>query len=510
MKSYRYISIALMALLLMMTAACTKAELCNDAEHPHRAGVRFDYDWATNVTSDVKATHQLPDSMLVIVKRIIGTELTGCRVSATDGKGYYLFNGPIPIPAADPATTGDDTGDNTGTDNTGNDDNTGGNDDTGGSDNTGGNDNTGDNTGSDAGGGSPADNSGNAGNTDNTDNTPARAGDTDTDPDGDTDTDTDNTPPAAPIPDVPGYNAPTDLFKVRPGMFKCITVNRDTTEFDYKEIIEYVETGWPETTLRELCVEYKRYGYRSPKLRNPIPGWSDYNIYGNPDEDGYPAADNYLQPDMTPVYYDSISPVTISRNVEQEFTFHPILLTQNIDIRFHIRKKVDVAPFAIDAVYADISGIPYRLNLSTDLFDIRNTAKMQFTCQLEDANGNKITDSNTNEYLLCHGNIDVLSLVNAPNPDVTRGPGIMQLMITLRGTNKPIRLRINLFHAIERANLYKADNDGAWAHRRKAYGTLEIDTGLVIDEKAVITNDEEGGLDKWIVVGQEDDIVVDA
>ena len=293
-------------------------------------------------------------------------------------------------------------------------------------------------------------------------------------------------------------------------MFKCITVNRDTTEFDYKEIIEYVETGWPETTLRELCVEYKRYGYRSPKLRNPIPGWSDYNIYGNPDEDGYPAADNYLQPDMTPVYYDSISPVTISRNVEQEFTFHPILLTQNIDIRFHIRKKVDVAPFAIDAVYADISGIPYRLNLSTDLFDIRNTAKMQFTCQLEDANGNKITDSNTNEYLLCHGNIDVLSLVNAPNPDVTRGPGIMQLMITLRGTNKPIRLRINLFHAIERANLYKADNDGAWAHRRKAYGTLEIDTGLVIDEKAVITNDEEGGIDKRIVVGQEDDIVVDA
>ena len=134
---------------------------------------------------------------------------------------------------------------------------------------------------------------------------------------------------------------------------------------------------------------------------------------------------------------------------------------------------------------------------------------MQFTCQLEDANGNKITDSNTNEYLLCHGNIDVLSLVNAPNPDVTRGPGIMQLMITLRGTSKIIRLRINLFHAIQRANLYKADNDGAWAHRRKAYGTLEIDTGLVIDEKAVITNDEEGGLDKWIDIGK-DEIIVDA
>ena len=498
MKSYRYISIALMALLLMMTAACTKAELCNDAEHPHRAGVRFDYDWATNVTSDVKATHQLPDSMLVIVKRIIGTELTGCRVSATDGKGYYLFNGPIPIPAADTSgndnTSGnDDTGDNTGTDdNTGNDNTGDGDANTEGTD---AGDNAGaDNTGNDVAGGSAGDDADAGDNTDGTDNT------------GGTDAGDD----PAPIPDVPGYNAPTDLFKVRPGMFKCITVNRDTTEFDYKEIIEYVETGWPETTLRELCVEYKRYGYRSPKLRNPIPGWSDYNIYGNPDEDGYPAADNYLQPDMTPVYYDSISPVTISRNVEQEFTFHPILLTQNIDIRFHIRKKVDVAPFAIDAVYADISGIPYRLNLSTDLFDIRNTAKMQFTCQLEDANGNKITDSNTNEYLLCHGNIDVLSLVNAPNPDVTRGPGIMQLMITLRGTNKPIRLRINLFHAIERANLYKADNDGAWAHRRKAYGTLEIDTGLVIDEKAVITNDEEGGLDKWIVVGQEDDIVVDA
>ena len=290
-----------------------------------------------------------------------------------------------------------------------------------------------------------------------------------------------------------------------------VTINRDTTEFLYDELYNYLEHGIENgTALHDLNVEYKRYKYGSPRLRGQIPGWTDYNIYGNPDDAGHPSADNYLQPDLPPVYYDSIAPCDIAIHSEQLFTFKPELLTQNIDIRFHIRKKVDVAPFSIEAVYADISGIPFRMNLSTGLFDIRNTAKMMFTCKLEDGNGNVITDNDANTFLLSHGNIDVLSLVNAPNDDVTRGPGIMQLMIKIKNNPKVVRVRVNLFHAIERAKLYKpSDEDGAWAHRRKAYGVLEIDTNLVIDEKFVITNDEDGGLDKWVEVGRGD-IIIDA
>lgn len=404
MKRYFYIFIALTVLL----SACTKAELCEDAEHPHRAGVRFAFDWAN--ADDDKYAHQKPDSMLVLAKRIIGTWLTGCRVNsgckneADQGKGWYLLNGPSPQFDED-----------------------------------------------------------------------------------------DN-----PIP-VDGIDTPTDLFKVQAGLFKCIAINRDTTEFLYNEINEYAKGDLiGETTLRDLCVEYKRYNYRSPKLRNVIPGWTDYNIYGD--------AENYLQPDMAPVYYDSIAPVTISRGVEHLFTFKPILLTQNIDIRFHIQKKVDVAPFLIETVYAEISGIPYRLNLSTDRFDIRNTAKMMFTCNLCNENGQTISDTETNEYLLCHGNIDVLSLINAPNTHTLRGPGIMQLMIRIKG-RKTIRVKVNLRNAILEANLYEATEDGEWARRRKEHGVLDIKTNLVIDEEAVLPSDD-GGMEVWTQAGL-DDIVVD-
>ena len=91
MKYSAYIVIALMALL----AACTKAELCEEAEHPHKAGVQFAFDWS-GVNSDARAAfHETEpgtqDSMLVIAKRIIGTRITGCRVDAKDGKGFYLF-----------------------------------------------------------------------------------------------------------------------------------------------------------------------------------------------------------------------------------------------------------------------------------------------------------------------------------------------------------------------------------------------------------------------------------
>lgn len=469
MKNSAYILLTLLALLF----ACTKAELCEEGDHPHRAGVRFAYDWST-VNSDPRVSFHgtMPSTekdtvMLTIVKRIIGTEITGCVFNVIKNKGYYLTNAPaasvLPTDGDDSTSGGSPAGDG---------------DDTGGSD-------TGD-------GGTPTTGDGGDGGTDGGTDTPApaRVGEVSA------------SAPAQEVFDV-------DLFKIRPGTFKMMTVNRDTTEFLYNDILTYIESSWAEAKLHDLCVEYKRYRYGSAKLRNQVPGWTDYNIYGNPDETGHPSADNYLQPDMAPVYYDSIAPCDIARNSEQLFTFKPELLTQNIDIRFHIRKKVDVMPFSIEAVYADISGIPFRINLSTGLFDIRNTAKMMFTCKMEDANGNEIVDDDANTYLLCHGNIDVLSLVNAPNADVIRGPGIMQLMIRLKDNSKVIRLRINLRHAIERANLYQAIDDGAWAHRRKAYGTLEIDTGLVIDEKFVITNDEEGGLDKWIDIGK-DEIIVDA
>lgn len=431
---------------MALLTACTKAELCEHTELSHRAGVRFDYDWSlVNSDSRVNFHGAMPNKRDTVMLTII-KRIIGTEITACCYN--VLQNKGYSLTDDTPESIPLDVTASI-TDREDGDANT-------------------------------------AGNTDNTDNSDNK---------NDTPTNKEH------------FNI--DLFKVRPGTFKLITVNRDTTEFDYTELYNYIETGWAETPLHELCVEYKRYKYGSKKLRDQIPGWSDYNVYGNPDENGIPAADNYLQPDMAPVYYDSIAPCEVSKNSEHLFTFKPILLTQNVDIRFHIRKKVDVSPFSIEAVYADISGIPYRLNLSTGLFDILNTAKMMFTCKLENANGEEIADEDNNTYLLCHGNIDVLSLVNAPNDETVRGPGILQLMVKIKDRPKAVRARVNLFHAIERANLYRPIDDGEWAVRRKAYGTLEIDTGLVIDEAATVTQDEEGGLDVWVEVGK-DEIIVDA
>ena len=260
----------------------------------------------------------------------------------------------------------------------------------------------------------------------------------------------------------------------------------------------YVRAAETDTTLRDLNVEYKRYAYKDPNLRGTVNYWKDYNTYGD--------NQNYIQPDITPIYYDTIAPCDIKKNELEQFTFKPHLLTQNIDIRFHIRKKVDVIPFIIDSIYADISGIPYKVNLSNDFIDISTTCKMMFQAWLENESGTRIQDTEQNTYLLCHGNIDVLSVVNAPDSIVGRGPGIMQVMVFIRD-RQPIRGRINLYHTIYRANLYEITEDGMNARRRKENGVLEIDSNLLIDENFVISSDDDG-LERW-QAAEEGDIVID-
>ena len=465
MKYSAYIVIALMALL----AACTKAELCEEAEHPHKAGVQFAFDWS-GVNSDARAAfHETEpgtqDSMLVIAKRIIGTRITGCRVDAKDGKGFYLFDGNIGDIILNPG--GDSTTDDS--------------------------DGTDSSDGSDGSDGTDA--------TDATDGSPsgflAASG---------------TTRAASTLPAAPGYTVSTDQFRVQPGTFKFITVNFDKEEFLYDELYDYVGDGVTANTyLRDLCVRYKLYRYNSPLLHDYIPDWPDYNVYGPRDEYGMPTGEIYLQPDLMPVYYDSISPLIIDKNTTQKFTFRPSILTQNIDIFFDVHKVTDGddgIPFAIDTVCAEISGIPYRLNLSRDVFDIKNTGKMRFECWREDDNGQRLRfkDTEASTDLHYHANIDVFSIVNSADASAFRGPGILQLMIKIKGM-KTIHARINLHETIAKAMLFNSTDDGLWAYRRKDHGVLRIATTLVIDKQAVLPS-EHSGLEIWTNAG-DDDILVD-
>jgi len=462
---------------LLLVVACTEVELFDDPNYDKRADVQFSYDWTTNAPQDVY-NHTVPDSMFILAKRIVGAWKCAIKINSYDGMGYYLWNAPSKE-VEDPVFEDDEEPEPVSVD--------GGEVDT-----------------------DPESQSkqtafmrhrllGTRAEGDSTEVVVSDSTATE-EPEPEPEPEPDPTPEPTPeIDSQPGVTEATDIFQIIPGFYKFITFNLDTTELIYQDVAEYLSATETPATMRDLCVEYKRYAYHDPQLRGTVNFWKDYNLYGD--------GKNYIQPDITPIYYDTIPNERITRETQSTLTFRPGLLTQNIDIRFKIRKKVDVVPFVIDSVYADISGIPYRVNLSNDFIDIKQTCKMMFRNYLEDANGNRITDTETNTELRCHGNIDVLSLVNAHDSTMVKGPGVMQVMIFVRGFH-PIRGKINLYHCIRRANLMDDMGDGLWARKRKNHGVLEIDSDMIIDERLILTDDGDGGLDRWISMGEED-IVID-
>lgn len=380
MISSRYRYLLLLPVVLLLTH-CTRAELCEDTEHPHRASVKFAFNWS-NATSDTYV-HSVPDTMNILAKRIIGTWKCMLQVDAIKAEGYYLWNAPE------------------------------------------------------------------------------------------------------------GMTDKTTEFRLRSGIYKLLAYNRDDKEFIYSDITDYLqqddENG---KLLADLFVEYRRYSYNDPNLRGTVDYWKDYNNYGG--------GVNYIQPDITPIYYDSITPVHVEENAPSTYIFKPNLMTQNIDVKFHVHKKVDVVPFTIDSIYAEISGIPFRVNMANGFLDISETCKMLFKTHFRNADGKTVKDNNTTTDLECHGTIDVLSVVNAPDEKVTYGPGILQVMIFVHDRNTPIRGKVNLFYPIRRANLYEITEDGLHAVRHKRHATIDVEANLVIDENFLVTSDDDSGFERWI------------
>jgi len=429
---------------LLVAGACTEVDLYDGPDYTRRTDVTFAYDWDAKAPDD-GYIHEVPDSMFIIAKRIVGSWKCAMEVSSLNGSGYYLWNAPSniepePEPEPEPIQT----------------DSTSGGDD-------------------------------------------IIVNPNETEVVVDTVSVRGFTRGLTRADAQPGVDYATDVFQIIPGTYKFITFNCDTTAYLYQDLYQYLAAEENQTTLQELCMEYKRYEYGDSALRGTVADWKDFNVYGD--------GKNYIQPDITPIYYDSLTNQRIDQSVTTDLLFKPGLLTQNIDIRFHIRKNVDKLKFTIDSIYADISGIPFRLNLSNDYFDIKTTCKMMFQNYMEDADGNRIKDSDTNTDLYCHGNIDVLSVVDASVSTTTRGPGIMQLMIFVKGYSA-IRGMINLYHCIRRANLIDDVGDGVWARKRKNHGVLQIDSDLLIDENLIITEDGDGGLDRWISL-DEQEIVID-
>ena len=331
----------------------------------------------------------------------------------------------------------------------------------------------------------------------------------------------------------------SDRFSLPVGTYKFLTISCDTTELDYTNVYKFLNdnTGM---VLQDVDVSYKTYGIRDKGYRGFRPGWEDNNNYGA----------RYMQPDVYPLFYDTIAPRDLNLGETMRCHFTPNALTQNIDVYLTIKKKSENNNFTIDSVQAELAGIPISLNLSTGYLDITKTAKLPFRMDryvdgqklevVKDSEGKIVSSGDTHESteIECHGNIDCTGIVYNADPEALSGPGIMQLAIYLTiekkipiyqrdqngdlvlddngqliiiGYNtmrsaKMIQGKINLFHTLREADLLEYLAGGRYVKKKVDHAVLRINADVELNADNISEESNEG-MDSWVSSGSKDIII---
>lgn len=295
-----------------------------------------------------------------------------------------------------------------------------------------------------------------------------------------------------------------DSLAIPVGEYRFYTLPLDDKEIDYSELDEFVNGNSIDRPIHSVGLTYRDYDISDPDLRSKLTEWDDFNPYAK-----------YMQADLKPLFYDSTQVINVERDQQVQHTFHPSILTQNIEINFNIDKKSNGTEFMVDKVWAEISGVPKYINISNCHLDITQTAKVMFPVTLTAAD-NSEGDSFANKTIKCQGNIDVTGLVNVQrgkgdtDNDVKRkihGPGIMQVIIyghaidpvSGRTRHKKWQGIINLYEPIRRADLMYTSPDGSYSMRKKEAGVIDINARLTLDgEKIVSDAADDNGIGQWI------------
>ncbi len=295
-----------------------------------------------------------------------------------------------------------------------------------------------------------------------------------------------------------------DIFNIRTGDYKFAVFNMDEEEFIFEDVDEYITSDDPDKHLQDLYVQYKSLDRDDPNLHGVVKGWVDYNPYAK-----------FIQPDVHPIYVDSLTTHYVHREGVRLCQFHPKRLTQDIDIYFNIKKINDGTPFKIDSVRAEMAGIPHRINLANGYFDITQTRKMMFSPKMSTLEGALIPDGE-NEYdfntIRCHKMLSVPAIVHNNSENLVTGPGIMQVMIFLTAIDengeerhKKIQGKINLYNTLAAAELVKFSDDGLYATRTRQHTVLDIKVDIEMNGSSIIENADNGsGLDIWIQTESDD------
>lgn len=454
----------------LMAASCSvDVDLCTDPFHPHSAEVSYGFSFADGTAA--------PDSMFIIANRVVARRVSAMTVSSATGRGYFVQGAIEGINEPEEPAPGDSSGGDTPPEDIEISTEGGGEGQPGGSD-------------ASVGGAASSRQAGLP------DSSPGDDLDGEGDPSGGTDAGGDASAEEPADQSLASFRLPV-------GDYRFMAFNMDTTELIYDDVMAYL-AGDGAMGMGELCVDYRTYSKDDPELRKALPAWQDYNPYAG-----------FMQPDMRPLLVDTVA-ASLAQGQRLACRFAPGTMSQNVDIYFTITKKADAEPFVVDSVMGEISGLPVRINLARGDLDISRTCKMMFRTGLVAADGPPLADSYAAQSVRCHANIDVPGIVPGSAPDVSTGPGIMQVIIFVHAANpadpsavltKKIQGKINLYNTLREARLTDYTDDGMHVRRTAEHGVLDINAELVIDGETIIENaDNEQGIDSWLPC---DDIVVD-
>lgn len=472
MKTKKMMMTVVMTIILaavVFSSCTTDVDLCYNPEHPHQAKVKYEFNWGS-YAKDIAAD----DSMYVIADRVINHWKAAMIVSPNDPvRGRFVFNGPATADENNqskpetPGTTPDTPAD--------------------------------EDVEEELPGDGPVD-GGTLASPRREIAAATRAGNGENTPDSDKE--------SAPKPAVPQTGTLTE-FQIRPGDYKFIAFRVNKEEMIYDDVDAYLHDETGEKHLQDIYVEYKVYNKRDGNLRKTLADWQDYNPYAQ-----------YIQPDIRPVFYDTLPARRIETGSTVTCKFTPRPVTQHIDINFTIKKKLNLVGkgkendvrFIVDSVWVEMSGIPREINLANGYLKIDRTCKVM-------TKADEIKDSETSTSVKVHGAIDVPSIVQNNTPDVSTGPGILQVIIFAHSVSydengnvvpdpsesdgiakkkKKIQGKINLYNTLRNAKLMTVTSDGRHAIRNGAKGVLNIVADVVIDGSNILENDDNtGGIDPW-------------
>lgn len=296
----------------------------------------------------------------------------------------------------------------------------------------------------------------------------------------------------------------TDVLGVLPGEYRFYTFPLNNSEIDYSELKAFINGNSSEHPISDVGFTYKEYDISDPNLHKKLTSWDDFNSYAK-----------YVQPDATPLLYDTTQVIKVESDAMVSHTFAPKTMSQNIDINFVIDKNITKNNFVVDDVWAEISGVPRYIKMNTGRLDITKTSKIMFPVELTTKNGES-GDTEENTLLNCHGNINVTGIVNVQrskgdtDEDVLskiHGPGIMQVIIYGHMTDPvsgDIRYKkwqgiINLYKPIKNADLMQTSVEEGYVTRKRSHGVININTHMTLDgDKIGSDKDKDNSLGQWI------------